>query len=229
MSYGQRGLVGGLEGGTIPIEAFDDVPDETCRIAEWIIYCMLKDGNQDVVRRMVENGCSVGIIGRNQVESDLPPHSHLRGMVGSDGRSYDEMCRGVGGVKGCPMCSAGQENLEMTDDEHYPKENILVHEFGHSVMNLGFDEDLLSRVQAAYDAAATVRDTGLYMFSNAEEFWANGTQAWFEAIARTDVNMGITTRDQLRELEPNLAPIMEEVYGDGDWRYRQDCPNPSLW
>jgi hypothetical protein len=127
------------------------------------------------------------------------------------------------------MCSAGQENLEMTDDEHYPKENILVHEFGHSVMNLGFDEDLLSRVQAAYDAAATVRDTGLYMFSNAEEFWANGTQAWFEAIARTDVNMGITTRDQLRELEPNLAPIMEEVYGDGDWRYRQDCPNPSLW
>lgn len=228
-TYCRRRLVGGLAGGSIPVEACDSVPDEACGRAEWIVYCMLKDGNQDVVKRMVDTGSSVGIIGRDQLGSDLTPHTHLRSMCGADGRSFDDQCRGVGGVPGCPMCSVGQENLEMSEDDRYYQESILVHEFGHSVMNLGFDDDQMSRIKAAYQAAVPVRDTNLYMFSNAEEFWANGTQAWFEAIGRTDVNMGITTRAQLREMEPNLAAIMEEVYGNGDWRYLQTCPKPSQW
>lgn len=228
-SYGQRRLVGGLAGGSIPIEACDSVPDEVCGRAEWIVYCMLRDGSQDVVRRMVENGSSVGIIGRDQVGSDLRPHAHLRNLCGADGRSFDDQCRGVGGVNGCPMCSVGQENLEMTDDDRYHQESLLVHEFGHSVMNLGFTNDQMSRTRDAYQAAVLARNSSLYMFSNAEEFWANGTQAWFGAIGRTDVNMGITTRAKLREMEPSLAAIMEEVYGDGDWRYLQTCPKPSQW
>jgi len=36
---------------------------------------------------------------------------------------------------------AGEENLVMEDDKHYPHENILVHEFAHSVMAVGMNED----------------------------------------------------------------------------------------
>ena len=41
----------------------------------------------------------------------------------------------------------------MHDDRHYSQENILIHEFGHSVMSIGMTEQQRQGVQAAYDSA----------------------------------------------------------------------------
>jgi hypothetical protein len=60
--------------------------------------------------------------------------------------------------------------------------------------------------------------------ANAEEYWAEGTQAWFEATIRLDATSGVITRQQVKARDPGLAAVMTNVYGDGPWRYQQDCP-----
>ena len=35
-----------------------------------------------------------------------------------------------------PLSVAGEENVTMADDRHYPSENILIHEFSHSCMEV---------------------------------------------------------------------------------------------
>ncbi len=47
----------------------------------------------------------------------------------------------------------------MHDDRHYSQENILIHEFGHSVMCIGMTDGQRQGVQTAYTAA---KSRGLY-------------------------------------------------------------------
>merc|ERR1740121_1554156 len=132
--------------------------------------------------------------------------------------------RGLGGTKNCPLTTVGEENLLMERDPYW-NESILVHEFGHTVMNCGFDDRQMARVRSLHvEALQKGYSSSLYMFSNEEEFWACGTQAWFHAIGRTDVNAGIVRRAGLRGALPGLGALLQEVYGDGRWRYTDDCP-----
>lgn len=65
---------------------------------------------------MVAAGCSIAIIGRNQVTSDMPPHNWLKQAQASLGkRTYDGGCRGVGGTVEVPCTSVGEENLLVRD------------------------------------------------------------------------------------------------------------------
>ena len=49
--------------------------------------------------------------------------------------TYDETTRGCGGGR---VCSVGEENLmDIDSDPKFREESILVHEFGHTVLNLG--------------------------------------------------------------------------------------------
>lgn len=85
-----------------------------------------------------------------------------------------------------PVCSVGEENLVMQRDRHYPDENILVHEFGHSVMNLGLTKAQRKKIVQQFATAkmCAVYKPGCYMMKNAQEYWAEGVQAYFEATAR---------------------------------------------
>ncbi len=57
------------------------------------------------------------------------------------------------------MFGTGEENLTMHDDRHYGQENILIHEFGHSVMCIGMTDQQRQAVHAAYNSA---KAQGLY-------------------------------------------------------------------
>ena len=74
----------------------------------------------------------------------------------------------------------------MTDDRHYPSESILVHEFAHTVMAVGMNEDQRQAVISAYFNARSSQlyKPSIYMMANADEYWAEGAQAWFEATVR---------------------------------------------
>ena len=144
-------------------------------------------------------------------------------------------CRGVGGTPDAPCTSVGEENL-LADalpggDTHFPHESILVHEFGHAVMNVGLSDASRAAVSAAYeDALASGElDNESYMMSNAEEFWAEGAQAWFHASNRVDVNCGIRTRAVLEQRLPDLAAVMRKTFGDGQWRYADSDENCHSW
>ena len=71
-----------------------------------------------------------------------------------------------------------QNLIDIGSDRHYPLESILVHEFGHTVMNIGLDEDGRAQVEACYRSAlASGRVVSeSYMGSCADEYWAEGVQ-----------------------------------------------------
>lgn len=224
MAYEERARAMGV----LPICCFPCVEDDAVQTAQDAIDGMLATANQDVLTRMLTYGLSVGIIGRDQVTTDMPAHAFLRGSFLADGRDWDAGTRGLGATQSVPCTTVGEENCTMVDDARYPDESILIHEFAHAVQECGFTEEMNHRLEAAHEQAlADGYDQKLYMFSNWKEFWANGTQAWFHAICRTDVNAGINTRARLETELPLLADIMREVFGEGEYAYARDCPEPS--
>lgn len=171
--YRQRGSVGG-----IPICAFDCVSQEALDIAAATLECMLAHVEPAVVVRMARLGAEVAIIGRGQSTTDIPAHAHLKGQSCGDGRDFDAGTRGLGGTVACPITSVGEENVTMKGDFRYPSESILVHEFAHAVMNIGlFGTSQHDAIKAAYENAVKLRlYPDCYMSSNADEYWAEGTQ-----------------------------------------------------
>jgi len=220
-SYSVRGAAS-VRGVPIYICSFPCVEERAVSDVARVVESMLSCAHGDVLARMHQYGCSVGIIGRWQKTSDMPPHSFLKGCRTPDGRCFDQGTRGLGGTKAVPVTTVGEENVTMERDAYFPSESILVHEFGHMVMNCGFDAKQDERIHTIYQDAIKNYSPSLYMFSNPEELWANGTQSWFHAISRVDVNAGIRTRRDLQERLPALAQLMSEVYGSGQWRYEND-------
>ena len=114
----------------------------------------------------------------------------------------------------------------------YSQESVLVHEFAHAVMNCGFSAEQRDRLRASYARCRRMPDrfhADQYWLSNDEEFFAELAQAWFHATIRTDVNGGIRTRAALKEALPDVAELMDEVFGDGEWLYSQKCACPQRW
>ena len=93
------------------------------------------------------------------------------------------------------------------------------------------NEEQRQAVHAAYDAAlasqVVVRES--YMGSCADEYWAEGVQAWFQASARVDVNEGMLTRAQLKRRDPRLAHCLAATFGDGEasWNYTSELSSPT--
>lgn len=211
----------------IPICAFDCVSNSAVEHAAVTLSHMLVDVDRSIVHRMLILGAAVGIIGKYQNTTDIPAHSHLKGQTSCDGRDFDKGTRGLGGSIACPWTTVGEENITMIDDSRYPYESILVHEFAHCVMNVGLaGQPTQRRIKAAYEAATdkNLYDPSSYLASNEEEYWAEATQAWFEATVRLDATSKMITRKAVKKLDPELAGILIEVWGDGDWRYLETAP-----
>ena len=98
-------------------------------------------------------------------------------------------------------------------------------------MNCCLDAEQLRAVQAAYHHALTsgglVRES--YMGSCADEYWAEGVQAWFQASARVDVNEGMVTRAQVKHRDPRLAACLTVAFGDGSpsWNFTSELSSPA--
>eukprot|EP00955_Chlamydomonas_euryale_P100593 365296-Chlamydomonas_euryale.AAC.1 len=109
-------------------------------------------------------------------------------------------------------------------------ENILIHELGHTVMNVGLDDTDRAAVVSAWEAACRegMYTPGIYMISNADEYWAEGCQSWFDATVRTDVNDGHNTRESICSHDPRLAGLLMQAFGNTAWRYPVDCPKPLM-
>lgn len=125
---------------------------------------------------------------------------------------------------GKDKCSIGEEDLLCVRNQRYREEDILVHEFSHSIVsNMG--EEFSSRVDAAYRNALGEKlyPSGIYMMANPQEYWAEGTQAWFDATIRTDVNGGYNTRAKLEAHDPTLAALLKRVYGSIRLQPTPDC------
>lgn len=185
------------------------VADAAFKRAQYVAKTMLT-ASPAVQKKMKDNRFHIEIIGRYEVLTDRPYYAYLKGQTTSDGRPYDNV-RGLGGFD---ACSSAEENILCLSPQAYFSEDVLVHEFGHSI-KFNVDWSIESKIIAAYEDAKrkNLYPPDIYMMASSDEYWAEGTQAWFEATRRTDVNAGINTRAKIKAHDPVLAALLEKVYG----------------
>jgi len=215
----------------IPIVSSGKVPDTALLLARDIVLYMLSE-RRDVRRAMIHAGARVGIMAMDETTTDIPEQRDWKKPAPDDPRLtpderrnysstigkmtdreyWAQRARGMGGL----YTTGAVENVMGVPGTRYYGENILVHEFSHSIFDTlrSVDPKLVARVERAYRHA---RKKGLwtcaYMNNNVEEYWAEGTQFWFNSnFAYHHGDVTVATSADFEARDPELYKIMAEVY-----------------
>lgn len=212
-----------LDAGGLPVVGSEKVPDAALLEARAIVARMTSK-RPDVLKSMIEQKTRVAIMARSEVTTDIPEHRDLNAVFPKT--DWNKRCRGVGATKARPACSGAEENVLQLEGDRYRGESILIHEFGHTMLGMGLDAAFRADVDAAYkDAMAKGLYKDTYAATNADEYWAEGVQDWFDANATSTPPNGIHneigTRAQLKRYDPALAALLVKVYADDDWRWKK--------
>lgn len=194
------------------------VSDYALREAAYIVDHML-DGRDDVRRAIVAKKIRLAVMAYDELTCDVPEHSDLR-----PAKYWNRRARGLGATLVRPAVSCGEENLLGYPGDPYKGENILTHEFGHVIHEIGMatvDRTFDGRLKTAYDQA--MREglwKGTYATTNHKEYWAEGVQSWFDTNqdGRNSHNT-IATRERLQKYDPRLSKLLAEVFRENAWRY----------
>ena len=204
----------------LPVVASGRVNPYAVKEAAWLIRQMIGH-RSDVLQALAENNVRFAVMACNELTTQIPEHSDLQPTS-----YWDRRARGLGSTPARPAVSCGEENLLNYAGDPYSTENILVHEFAHAIHQMGLntvDPSFDDRLQAMFEAAVEKglwKDT--YAITNKAEYWAEGTQSWFDTNrANDDQHNHVDTRDKLKGYDPALATLLTEVFGDTDWRYTQ--------
>ena len=211
----------------LPVVASAKVSPYAVKEAAYLIRQMIGH-RQDILQALVQNNVRFAVMAYNELTTQIPEHSDLQPDY-----YWDRRARGLGSTPARPAVSCGEENLLNYQGDPYSTENILVHEFAHAIHQMGLntvDPSFDDRLQAMFDAAVEKglwKDT--YAISNKAEYWAEGTQSWFDTNrANDDQHNHVDTRDKLKAYDPSLAALLTEVFGDTDWRYTQAITRTHL-
>src|SRR5262249_30256899 len=132
----------------------------------------------------------------------------------TDKEYWDRRARGLGGNP----TTCAEENLLGYPGTRYYGEHILVHEFSHAIMGVvrSVEPGLFEAILAAYnDAMAKGLYKGHYAATNANEYWAEGTQWWFWSNYEwSDGERKLETPDELKAYDPELYELLGRVYPD---------------
>ncbi|MBN8247143.1 MAG: hypothetical protein J0L84_06835 [Verrucomicrobia bacterium] len=222
--YTQRTTAGGF-----PIVASARVDPHALGEAAYLVDLMLAR-RPDLRNAMIRSGARLSILARDEFTTDQPEwrwlaRSPVPEFPGIAPRDYwDARARGMGGSETDPFCSCGEENLLGYRGDPYATENILIHEFAHSIHLRGMpnvDPGFDGRVRAAYDAAmAAGLWKGKYAAVNHHEYFAEGVQSWFDDNRENDHDHNhVNTRAELLDYDPGLAALCREVFGDTVLKY----------
>ncbi|MCH8147330.1 MAG: hypothetical protein IH987_04950 [Planctomycetes bacterium] len=214
-----------LDVGGVPILASREVSDDALLVARSIVRYMMS-GHPELYEPLRQHKIRIAIIGANQATTDIPEHRDL--PTANPETDWNRRARGFGATKQRPACSVGEENLLALEGDRYRGENILVHEFAHTMADMAvqkLDSEFVKKLEAAYSQAITNglwRDT--YAATNSSEYWAEGVQSWFDTNLENSKPDGthnhVNTRDELRVYDAALAALIAEWLPDDDRRLR---------
>ncbi len=221
-----------IDAGGIPVLGSAQAPDEALQRARALVLDMLAK-RPDLRSELVRQGVRVSVIAQSESITDLPENRHWKKPSRDDVRLtqcelkyfdrieamsdrdyWNARARGIGGA----YTSVGAENLLAVAGSRYFGENILVHEFSHSVLGAieKTDPALYAAAERAYaQAKAAGRWKGDYASVTLQEYWAEGTQFWFNdnMLARLD-GADIVSDGDLRRYDPALAAVLAKAYGN---------------
>lgn len=204
--------------GGMPVVGSDGVSDAAILEAAWIVDKMIGH-RPDILKAMADNRTRLAVMAYNEYTSDVPEHRNLAPRV-----YWDRRARGLGATRSAPAVSCAEENLLGHPNDPYSTENICIHEFAHAIHGMGMrdvDPAFDVRLRQAFKQAIAKglwKDT--YASVNRQEYWAEATQSWFDDNRQNDaLHNHVDTRAELKQYDPPLAVLCEQVYGDRDWRY----------
>ena len=208
-----------LDAGGIPVVSSSLVPDAALISAREIIDEMLAF-RPDIRTTIAETGVRVAIMAVSEVTTDIPEHSDLNEAFPEV--DWDTRARGLGATLARPATSGAEENILCYSHDVYPNEDILVHEFAHTIFLIGVElqedgRDYRKRLEAAYrDALEAGLWANTYAGENPDEYWAEGVQSWFGLNDPPGpIHNEVNTRSELVEYDPVLAGLILEILGDG--------------
>jgi hypothetical protein len=200
----------------VPVLSSGKVPDEALAEAANWIRLMTANLPSETRGKLREFRVRETVMAITEKTLDVPEHNWLD-------PSYNTRTRGLGATDDVPVTTSAEENVLQYGPgrDVYAGECILLHELGHTIFDMAVAKtrpDLLEKLKNAYDDAhAKGLYKGFYADTNYQEYWAEGTQAWFDCTAQHPTK----SREALRTFDPSLAAITEEVYGANSPRYRK--------
>ncbi|MBM3995343.1 MAG: hypothetical protein FJ303_14495 [Planctomycetes bacterium] len=188
------------------------VSDEALFEARYLIDKLLGE-REHILKAMIKSGCRFMVMAPTEMTTDVPEQRHLKNDKKTN---WGTRARGLGGK----LSSCGEENLLTLKNDRYRQENILIHEFNHAIHQHGMrivDPTFNGRLKKAYDSAMSKGLwKGTYVATNPAEYWAEGAQAYFDCMRP---QFGANTREKLKEYDPGLFALVDEVYKQSKYRY----------
>ena len=226
------------------------VPDEALYEMNRIILEMTQL-HPEAAGRINALGIIAGVIGVDQGTTDMPEYKDLKNDPNVD---WDQK-GGLGATIFRPLVSAGEENLLCYTSDPWLNgqpggESLGIHEISHTILEYGLvsssmedfnpytplpksywsgGQVLFNDLIAIYEEARNEgRWHDTYAGSNWTEFFATGTQMFFNAFDRSDDRYDNsdeyefnTNREGLEQYEPKLVDYFETIY-PVSWSY--SCP-----
>ncbi len=180
----------------------------------WAMTSLLSD---DVMNALRKAGTRVTMMARYEGTTDVPEHAYL---VNDTTLNWDLRARGLGGDLTFPLTSCAEENVLGYQIDKYHAEDILIHEFAHSIHLVGIvqvEPDINDRLQALLDNAIE-KDLwwNTYRTTDIAEYFAEGVQDWFNVNAEMDHPDGkhnyVNTREELKERDPGLYELISRYF-----------------
>lgn len=197
------------------------VPDSVYQAAYVTLRALTETLPAEVMESLTSRNTRIGIMARYEGTTDIPEHARL---VSDTTINWDLRARGLGGTLRNPFSTCAEENILAYQIDKYHAEDIMIHEFAHTIHNVGispvypgFNDEL----QAALDAAlAEGKYTGTYAGTNIEEYFAEGVQNWFNVNAEVPVPDGkhnkVNTREEMKRYDPRLYGILSRFFPELD-------------
>ncbi len=134
--------------------------------------------------------------------------------------NMDVRARGLEGTLELPLTTCAEENILGYQIDQYHAEDILIHEFAHSIQLLGIesvDPEFRGKLQALYDQAlADGKYKNVYAATDINEYWAEGVQDWFNVNAEMPYADGkhfwVNTREDLQAYDPGLYDLIAQYF-----------------
>ena len=234
----------------IPILSSSKAPDRALLTAKAIVEGLL-DHRPDLASALAESGFRVAIMAEDESTLDLPeqrdwkkPDRNDPRLTRCERKHYDERigrltdraywnfrARGMAGR----LTSGAVEDLLGQRNSRYYGQTIFLHEFSHDILQAirAADPRLYKEVDRAYRAALRAgRWKGEYASTTIDEYWAVGSQFWFNS-GRMVIFDGrrILSDADLKAYDPALYAVLGKAYGtnhriEGDPFYMSEARIP---
>ncbi len=193
------------------------VPDSALYQASNIIMYMTEALPQEILNELTKRNTRVAVMARYEGTTDIPEHAYLESDTSIN---WDLRARGLGGEVDLPLTTCAEENLLCYQIDKYHAEDILIHEFAHTIhgvgilpINPGFNDKLEMALNKAVSEGKWERT---YAKTNVWEYFAEGVQDWFNVNAEVEVADGkhnyVNTRSELKEYDRGLYNIVAEIF-----------------